>query len=767
LPVNNLDSNKDTEPIVSNAEDVSEVLDSDIPENKDTTTNDNTINNINTNSGGGGSSPVTIIDTTAPVITINGEDTKTIEINSVYNDAGASAQDDIDGGVLVTTLGSVDTSIVGTYILTYTAKDNTNNISTKTRTINVVNSVTPTAPVLDTNAPVITLYGKSDINISLGSVYTDTGAIAQDDIDGVVDIITTGTVDTSIVGVYTLTYTAKDKVGNTATKNRIINIVNTVPFASTTASISLPNYGVYAGDGLDPNRGRKNLTLFVFQIIYTDSNNNPPKDIKLHIKNTKTGVLLPEVLMNKIIQGSDILSDGNYANGEIYTISNTYDEGEYSYSFSADDKNGNYALINESNLLRFSVIPSNYTYIPKYSFGINDDGHDWQVWSFNGSNIYDWNDTYVNNYLREQFKIQTYTGGSWCGQCLQRGIFNHNPQKGFESEDFSISPLENTPQNNMDGKTYDISIQWDSTGYTYIISHNGIIDNTGHIDIINMNNNLWVGWDGSYNNFQTFPSGDWQNLVPNSPMQRTGGSGMILTPYPVYNTESNSVPIVEPDPTPNPDPVIPTLSSDKLITSFNFMGLTPVSVGSIDNINKMINLRVPYGTDVKSILPSIEISNKSSVIPTSDIIQDFTKPVTYTVTAEDGSTSIYTVIVIILPDINNTPPMISSYSLNGVQDNITINLLVNNLSILLTANKNVNWMSVKIENENDSSLYRMFQSGDGCVDGTNTCSKNWDGILSKGGLLQNGNYKIKVHMQDSMKNDYDTYLPSVITVNIL
>ena len=768
--IGSLNKDVENEAVVSSAEDVNEVLDSTIPDNQDNT-NNNTSNIINTNSGGGGPSPVTVVDTTAPVITINGEDPKTIEINSVYNDSGASAIDAIDGGVLVTTLGSVDTSIVGVYTLTYTAKDNSNNISTKTRIVNVVENTTPITPVLDTNAPVITLYGKDNINILLGSIYTDLGAIAQDEVDGTVDIITSGNVNTSVAGTYTLTYTAKDKTGNIATKDRTVNIINTVPVASTTTSISLPNSGIYTGDGLDQNKGRKNLTPFVFQIIYTDSNNNPPKDIKLHIKNTKTGVLLPEVLMNKIVQGSDILSDGNYTNGEIYTISNTYDEGEYSYSFSADDKNGNYALINESDLLRFSVIPSSYVYVAKPTFGlIDENGHDWQDWAFDGANIYNWNDTYVNNYLREQFKIQTYPYHGFGAQTLQRGLFNHDPRKGFEINDLIISSLENNPQNNVnyisEGLIYDVVIQWDNTGYTYTISHDEIIDSTGHTDIVNMNNNIWIGWDSLNNKFTYFPTGTWHGVPLNSPMQRTGGSDFMLTPYPIYSTESNSVPIVEPDPTPTPDPVIPTLSSEKLITIFNFSGLIPSSVGSIDNVNKMINLRVQYGTDIKSILPSVEISNKSSIIPAADLAQDFTKPVTYTVTAEDGSTSVYTVIVIILPDINNMPPVISSYSLNGIQDNITLNPLANNLSIILNANKNVNWMSIKIENENDPSLYRMFQSGDGCVDGTNTCSKNWDGILSKGGLLQNGNYKIKVHMQDSMKNDYDTYLPSVITVNI-
>jgi hypothetical protein len=322
------------------------------------------------------------------------------------------------------------------------------------------------------------------------------------------------------------------------------------------------------------------------------------------------------------------------------------------------------------------VIPSTYTYIPKYSFGTNNgDGRDWQAWSFNGSNIYDWSNTYVNKYLKEQFKIQTYPGGYWCGQCLQMGIFNHDPQKGFESEDRITSGLDANPQNQMNGITYDVSLLWDSTGYTYTISHSGIIDNTGHTDIANINENTWVGWDSSSNNFQNFPSGDWYGIVPFSSLNLTGGGSMILQPYLVYDPSQ-----VDPDPIslPEPDPI-------------------------------------------------------------SDPIPD--------------------------PVLDTTPPSITSYTFNGTAGNITINPTVSSpLSLVFNASENVDWVSIKIEKEDDHTFHKFFYSGNGCVDGTNTCSKSWDGKLEGG--LQNGIYKIKLHIKDLAGNDYNDYLsPYVITVD--
>jgi len=760
-----------------NTEDNSEIYNPNTIENTppdvNTNENSNVIVNGSSDGGGGGGSTVNNntsgdsnsdnsnnVDIIPPSITLSGEDILNINLGTTYVDAGATALDENDGVVEVITSGIVDTATIGTYTLTYTAKDIALNISTKSRTVNVVKNETS-----DIIAPVITLTGESIITIPLNSIYVDLGATALDETDGIITVVMTGVVDTTNIGTYIITYTATDIANNISTVTRTINVNNTNPVISTVATLSLPNAGTYAGDGLEPSRGRKNLTPFTFQVIYTDSNNNAPKDVKLHVKNLTTEISLPEVVMNKISKGTDILSDGNYANGELYTFSSVYDLGDYNYYFTASDINENIAKTEDDNLLRFSTINSSYTYLPKYTFGLNNgDEKDWQVWSFNGSNVYDWSDTYLDNYLREQFKIQTYPGGYWCSQCLQRGIFNHDPQKGFETSDISLSSLEGNPQNSMTGQIFNVTIQWDSTGYSYTISHDSVVDSTGHTDVANMNNDLWVGWDGSFNNFTTFPSGSWQGIVPYSPMDRIGGGSMILQPYPVYN--SNSVP--DPNIEPEPDPT-PILSSEKLITTFNFEGLTPNVIGEINNTDNTIKLTVPYDTVITSLSPTIIVSEKSSVLPANSTVQDFTNPVTYTVKAEDDSTLMYVVTVIVSPNPNPDPdsilPTITSYTFDGAQNSIITNPIINNLSIVLNSSKNVNWMSIKIVKEDDSSLYRMFQSGSGCVDGTNICTKVWDGILSSGGLLQNGNYKVKIHMKDNKNNEYEDYLPSVITIN--
>lgn len=86
---------------------------------------------------------------------------------------------------------------------------------------------------------------------------------------------------------------------------------------------------------------------------------------------------------------------------------------------------------------------------------------------------------------------------------------------------------------------------------------------------------------------------------------------------------------------------------EKKITGFVFL-LTenPINVNVIAQINesaKTITAIMPEGTDVNGLIPDIEVSSGATVTPT--IAQDFTNPVTYTVTGQDGSTATYTATV--------------------------------------------------------------------------------------------------------------------------
>jgi len=90
----------------------------------------------------------TTTDNIPPAITITGGTPITVFVGSTYSDQGATAVDNVDGSVQVTTVSNnVDTNIEGAYQIVYAAIDATGNAATVTRTVNViVENQTPTQP---------------------------------------------------------------------------------------------------------------------------------------------------------------------------------------------------------------------------------------------------------------------------------------------------------------------------------------------------------------------------------------------------------------------------------------------------------------------------------------------------------------------------------------------------------------------------------------------------------------------------------------------
>jgi ribosomal protein L13E/preprotein translocase subunit SecB len=91
-------------------------------------------------------------------------------------------------------------------------------------------------------------------------------------------------------------------------------------------------------------------------------------------------------------------------------------------------------------------------------------------------------------------------------------------------------------------------------------------------------------------------------------------------------------------------------SSAKAITSFVFTN--PAAVGSINEDAKTISVMVPSGTDRNGLAPEITHTG-ASISPASGAVRDFSFPVQYIVTAENGSEAVYTVTVTVAPSANN------------------------------------------------------------------------------------------------------------------
>ena len=85
---------------------------------------------------------VTVVDTTPPVITLNGASTITVECATGFVDPGATAFDNCAGSVPVAASGSVNLGVPGSYTITYTASDGAN-AAVATRTVIVVDTTPP------------------------------------------------------------------------------------------------------------------------------------------------------------------------------------------------------------------------------------------------------------------------------------------------------------------------------------------------------------------------------------------------------------------------------------------------------------------------------------------------------------------------------------------------------------------------------------------------------------------------------------------------
>ncbi|WP_199271495.1 DUF5018 domain-containing protein [Cellulophaga sp. L1A9] len=114
----------------------------------------------------------------------------------------------------------------------------------------------------------------------------------------------------------------------------------------------------------------------------------------------------------------------------------------------------------------------------------------------------------------------------------------------------------------------------------------------------------------------------------------------------------------------------PALSSDKDITLFIINGEV------VNNPSSAFTITLPAGTDVTTLSPTI-VHEGNSISPASDVAQNFTSPVDYTVTAADGTTQVYSVTVT-APALSSTKA-ITSFTINGTNGtfsgtNITVRL---------------------------------------------------------------------------------------------
>ena len=98
-------------------------------------------------------------------------------------------------------------------------------------------------------------------------------------------------------------------------------------------------------------------------------------------------------------------------------------------------------------------------------------------------------------------------------------------------------------------------------------------------------------------------------------------------------------------------PEVPALkvsrSPQKDILSFKFVDFNPIVEADIDTTLRTVRLRVPIATKVTALKPTITASLQATISPNSLVVQNFTNPFTYFVTAVDCTKRAYQISVIV------------------------------------------------------------------------------------------------------------------------
>lgn len=161
---------------------------------------------------------VYVKDLVKPVLKLKGKSTEKVQYGSSYKESGFKAMDNYDGNITskVRVSGNVDSNKIGKYKLYYSVSDSSGNKTTKIRTIKVV----------DETPPVIKLRGKSRVIVKKNQPYLDQGCLVTDNYDGDLTskVVTRGKVNTSVTGVYKVTYSVSDSFGNYSIRERIVQV---------------------------------------------------------------------------------------------------------------------------------------------------------------------------------------------------------------------------------------------------------------------------------------------------------------------------------------------------------------------------------------------------------------------------------------------------------------------------------------------------------------------------------------------------------------
>ncbi|NCG03857.1 MAG: DUF5011 domain-containing protein, partial [Bacteroidetes bacterium] len=277
-----------------------------------------------------------------------------VDVNeAAANTAIADVQADVDANeaasdaIILATINGVGLSSSGNYV----ANSQTNFINPSTSVVdatedldseilklqNLIDVLTLRVDTLEAlHVPEIFLTGDANVNVEVGSGFNDAGATAEDLNDGDISnsITVSGTVDTSLVGTYTLLYDVTDSDGNEAAQvTRIVNVVDTTapiitlngyatvnhqlatPYTDAGATASDNYYGDVTNDIVIANSVNVDVAgTYTVTYNVSDESNNAATEVSRTVNVVETASYTPAVE-----SGS-----GNFEESKYLKVGNTY-----------------------------------------------------------------------------------------------------------------------------------------------------------------------------------------------------------------------------------------------------------------------------------------------------------------------------------------------------------------------------------------------------------------------------------------------------------
>lgn len=227
----------------------------------------------------------------------------------------------------------------------------------------------------DNTAPVLSLVGAMVDTIEVYSSWTEPGYKAEDLLDGDITgkVVINSTLDTSVVGVYTVTYSITDAANNTDTRMRTIHVVDRqMPTITLNGSDSVvidvntsyTELGVTTSDNYDlalnvtvtGNADTSALGEYTITYCVTDASGNGPVCVTrwLFVQDTVAPVIALIGNDNMVVEQCGQYSDEGYTvvDNDAYTVAtsgtwenDTKTRGTYTITYTATDNQGNNASV--------------------------------------------------------------------------------------------------------------------------------------------------------------------------------------------------------------------------------------------------------------------------------------------------------------------------------------------------------------------------------------------------------------------------------------